>query len=149
MCTDITLETVALDTRNNVAVFTQLLQLNEQQPPVLIQNRTSLPFSDTFTLTATQHITIAMTRALQIVNNRMKNIHCDLLQFFRYSQQKQILFLNFLVFPLFCPPLYIKINSVSAITSQIKSTCVVDLEVSFNHQTMMMQWRDRPGPVQT
>jgi hypothetical protein len=43
----ITLETVALDTQKH--------QLNSHEPSVLFQNRTSLPFSDSFTRTVTQH----------------------------------------------------------------------------------------------
>jgi hypothetical protein len=52
---DITLETVALGTPNNVAVFSQMLQLNAHQRSVLYQNWTCLPFSGSFTWTATQH----------------------------------------------------------------------------------------------
>jgi hypothetical protein len=43
-------------------------------------------------------------QALQSVNKRMKNIQYCPLKFFQCSQHRQILFLNFLVFPLFCPP---------------------------------------------
>jgi hypothetical protein len=48
---DITVETVALDAPNNVTVLSQMLQLNTHQRSVLFQNRTSLPFSDSFTRT--------------------------------------------------------------------------------------------------
>jgi hypothetical protein len=49
-------------------------------------------------------ITNALTRPLHSVNKR-KNIQCCQLDFFQCSQHKQILFLDFSVFPLFCPPL--------------------------------------------
>jgi hypothetical protein len=52
---DITLETIALDTPNKVAVLSQIRQLNTQQRSVLFQNRTSLPFSNYFTQTVTQN----------------------------------------------------------------------------------------------
>jgi hypothetical protein len=52
---DITLETAALDILNNVAVLSQMLQLNAHQPSVLFQNRTSLPFYYSFTRPLTQH----------------------------------------------------------------------------------------------
>jgi hypothetical protein len=52
---DITLETVALDTHNNVAVLSQVLQLIANQRSVLLQYWTSLSFSDSFTRTVTQH----------------------------------------------------------------------------------------------
>jgi hypothetical protein len=45
----VTLETVALDTHNNV------LQLNAHQRSVLFHIRTSLPLSDSFTRTVSQH----------------------------------------------------------------------------------------------
>jgi hypothetical protein len=48
-------------------------------------------------------ITNALTWALQRVNKR-KTIQYYQLKFFQCSQHKQILFLNFLVLPLFCPP---------------------------------------------
>jgi hypothetical protein len=48
-------------------------------------------------------ITNALTQALQS-KNKWKNIQCCQLKFFQCSQHKLILFLNFLVFPLFCPP---------------------------------------------
>jgi hypothetical protein len=48
-------------------------------------------------------ITNVLTRALQSVN-KLKNFQCCQLKFFQCSQHKQILFLNFLMFPLFCPP---------------------------------------------
>jgi hypothetical protein len=44
-----------------------------------------------------------MTWALQSVNKRKKNISCCQRKSFQCSQHKQIIFLNFLVFPLFCP----------------------------------------------
>jgi hypothetical protein len=61
----------------------------------------------------------ALTRALQSVNKRKKNIQCCQLKFFQRSQHKQIPFLSFLAFPLFCPlPLYIyKGNSTEILSS--------------------------------
>jgi hypothetical protein len=47
-------------------------------------------------------ITNTLTRALQSVNKR-KNIQCCQQKFFQYIQNNQIIFLNFLVVPLFCP----------------------------------------------
>jgi hypothetical protein len=44
---------------------------------------------------------LMQTRVLQSVNKR-KNIQCCQLKLFQCSQHNQILFLNFLVFPLFC-----------------------------------------------
>jgi hypothetical protein len=52
---DITLETVSLDTPNNVAVLSQMLQLNANQRCLLFENRTTLPFYNIFTQTVTQH----------------------------------------------------------------------------------------------
>jgi hypothetical protein len=51
---DITLETVTLSTPNNMAVSSQMFQLNTHQWSVLLQNQKSLPFSDSFTQTVTQ-----------------------------------------------------------------------------------------------
>jgi hypothetical protein len=48
-------------------------------------------------------ITDALTRALHSVNIE-KNIQCCQLNFLQCNQHKQIIFLNFSVFPLFCPP---------------------------------------------
>jgi hypothetical protein len=56
VCAGITLETVALDTPNNVAVFlSQMVQLSTHQWSVIFQRQISLPFSDAFTHTLTQH----------------------------------------------------------------------------------------------
>jgi hypothetical protein len=52
---DITSETVALDTPNNVVGLSQMLHLNSQQRSALFQNRTGLSFADTFARTVTQH----------------------------------------------------------------------------------------------
>jgi hypothetical protein len=52
---DITLQTVALDTPNNVAVFIPDAPANPQQRSVLFQNRTGLPFPDFVIPTVTQH----------------------------------------------------------------------------------------------
>jgi hypothetical protein len=51
----ITLEIVTLDTVNNAADFVTHVGLNAHQQSVLFQNQTSLPFSDSFTWTVTQH----------------------------------------------------------------------------------------------
>jgi hypothetical protein len=48
----ITLETVALDTPNNVAVF--VTDASAKRAPTIFQNWTSLAFSDSFTPTVTQ-----------------------------------------------------------------------------------------------
>jgi hypothetical protein len=50
---DIIIETVALVALNNVAASSQMLQRNPHQRSVRYQNRTSLPFSDSFTRTVT------------------------------------------------------------------------------------------------
>jgi hypothetical protein len=47
----ITLETVALDTPNNLQFLSQMLQLNTHQRSVRFQNPISLPFSHSFTRT--------------------------------------------------------------------------------------------------
>jgi hypothetical protein len=60
MYADITLETVALDTLNNVAVLSYMLQLNAHQQSVLFQNWMNLPFYDSFT----QTVIITITNAL-------------------------------------------------------------------------------------
>jgi hypothetical protein len=52
---EITFETLALDTPNNVAVFVTDAPANAHQQPVLFQNWTSLPFSSSFTCIVTQH----------------------------------------------------------------------------------------------
>jgi hypothetical protein len=83
--------------------LSQMRLLNTHTWPVLFHKRTSLPFSDSFTLNT---ITNALTQALQSVN-KWKNIQYSQLKFFQCSQHKQILFLNSLVFPLFRPlPVY-------------------------------------------
>jgi hypothetical protein len=51
---DITLESVSLDIPNNVAVSSQMLQPNAHPWSVLFQNRSGLPFSDSFTRIVTQ-----------------------------------------------------------------------------------------------
>jgi hypothetical protein len=48
------------------------------------------------------HMDCHSTQSLQSVN-KGKNILCQP-KFFQCSHHKQILFLNFLLFPLFCPP---------------------------------------------
>jgi hypothetical protein len=88
MYDDITLETVAVDTPNNVAVLSQMLQLNPYQRSVLFQNRTSLPFPILSHGLSLSTITTALTRALQSVNKRNKNIQCCQLKFFQCSQHK-------------------------------------------------------------
>jgi hypothetical protein len=55
MYADTTLETLALDTPNNVADFSQMFQLNAHQQSALFRNWTNLLFSHSFTTTATQH----------------------------------------------------------------------------------------------
>jgi hypothetical protein len=55
VCADITLQTVALDTPNNVAVFVTDAPAKRTQTISLFQNRTSLPLTDSFTRTVTQH----------------------------------------------------------------------------------------------
>jgi hypothetical protein len=54
MHSNITLETVALDTPNNVVMLVTDAQLNAHQQSVLFQNGTRLPFSDSYTRTVTQ-----------------------------------------------------------------------------------------------
>jgi hypothetical protein len=70
---DITSETVAPDTPNNVAVWSQMLQLTEHQQSVLFKSRKCLPFSDSFTWTLLTTITNALARTLRSVNNRKNN----------------------------------------------------------------------------
>jgi hypothetical protein len=101
--TDIALETVTLDTPNNVQFLSHMLQLNVHQCSVLFQNWAGLPFSDSFTKTLCITDTNALTLALQSVN-KQKTIQCCQLKFFQCRQHKQILFLSFLVFPLCCSP---------------------------------------------
>jgi hypothetical protein len=55
MYADISLETDTLYTPNNVAVLSQMLQLNAHQQSALFQNWKSLPFSNYLTRTVTQH----------------------------------------------------------------------------------------------
>jgi hypothetical protein len=55
VCADITSETVALDHVIMCQFLSQMLQLNAHIRSVLFQIRISLPFSDSFTRTVTQH----------------------------------------------------------------------------------------------
>jgi hypothetical protein len=98
---DINLETVSLNKSNNVAVLSQMLQLNAYQFFVFFRNRISFPF---FVYLIRLSFTHALTRSLQSINKQKDNIQCCQLKFFQYSQHKRILFHNFLVFPLFCSP---------------------------------------------
>jgi hypothetical protein len=52
----ITLGIAALDTPNEVAVWLQMLQLNERQQSILSESLTSLPFCSTFIRTVNAHI---------------------------------------------------------------------------------------------
>jgi hypothetical protein len=52
--------------------------------------------------------TNSLTRALQSINKRKKNIQYCQLKFLQSNPNKQIVFLNFLVCPLFCPSLVYK-----------------------------------------
>jgi hypothetical protein len=84
------IETVALDTPNNVTALSQMLQLKAHQWSVMSQNWQLSNF------TVFWHNTIinALTWALQSVNKRKKNIQCCQLKFFQCSQHKHILFLS-------------------------------------------------------
>jgi hypothetical protein len=84
--------------------LSQMLPLNAHQRSVLFPNRKSLPFSDPSHGLSLKTITNALTRALQSADKHNNNIQCYQLKFLQSSQHKQILFLNFLVFTLFCPP---------------------------------------------
>jgi hypothetical protein len=55
MYANITLETVALDTPNNVAVFVTDAPAKRTPTICPLSNRTNLPFSDFFTWTVSQH----------------------------------------------------------------------------------------------
>jgi hypothetical protein len=108
---DITSETVALDTPNNVAVFVTMLQLNMHQRSVLFQNQISLPLSDSFAWIVTQHNHYCTDMSTtECTKMEKKNIEYCQLKFFQYSQHEQILFLSFLMFPLLRPPSVISLN---------------------------------------
>jgi hypothetical protein len=66
---DVTLKTVALDTPNNVADYSQMLHLNSHQISVLFQNRTSHYFKNFSHGMSLNTITKALTRALQTVED--------------------------------------------------------------------------------
>jgi hypothetical protein len=100
---DITLQIVALDTHNNVAVFFITDGSSKRAISVLSQNRTNLQFSCSFTWCVTQQITNALTWALQSVNKRLKNIQYCQLKLFQCSQRR-IFFLNILCFHLLFTP---------------------------------------------
>jgi hypothetical protein len=101
--------------------LSQMLQLIAHQQSILFENQASLPLSDSFTRTALNTITNALTRALQSVNKGKKDIRCCQLKLFECSQHKQILFLNILVFPLFCsPPVYFKMSKSHSANAKLK-----------------------------
>jgi hypothetical protein len=84
--------------------LSQMLQLNVHQRSVLLQNRTSLPFSFFFSHGLTLNtITNSLTRALQSIN-KQKNIQCCQLKVFQCSPYKQILFFNFVVSTILSTP---------------------------------------------
>jgi hypothetical protein len=103
---DVTLETVALDTPNNMAVF-----VTDAPEKTCTNDLFSFKIRQVSHFPILSHgpslntITNALTRALQSVNNGKKRIQCCQPKFFQCSQHEQILFLNFLVFPSFCSPL--------------------------------------------
>jgi hypothetical protein len=91
--TNMTLETVALHTPNNLAVF--VTDAPAKRMPVMSSFKIGqvshfLILSHGLSLNTT---TNALTRALQSVKKR-KNIQCCQLKFFQCSQYKQILFLS-------------------------------------------------------
>jgi hypothetical protein len=101
---DITLESETLHTHNNVAVFTTDAPVNAYQiylPSFKIGQVSDFPVLSHGLPLYTN--TNELTRTLQSVNKRKKNIQCCQLKYFQCNQHKQILLLNFLVFPLLCP----------------------------------------------
>jgi hypothetical protein len=98
MYTDIILETVTLDTPNNMAVF--VTDALAKHTPVL-----SFQMWQVFHFPIFWH---GLTRSLLSVNKCKKCIQYCQLKFHQCSQQ--IIFLNFLVFPLLCPHLYISLG---------------------------------------
>jgi hypothetical protein len=101
---DITLETVALDTHNNVSVVITDASTKHTLTICPLSKSDKSPIFQFFHADCHNTITNALTRALQRINKRKKNIQCCQLKFFQCCQHKQILFFSFLVFPLFCPP---------------------------------------------
>jgi hypothetical protein len=95
----ITLETVSLNVPNIVAVFITDAPGNAHQLSVLFQNRTSLPFSDSFTRTVTQQNHWHKHYRVQI--NKRRKFNVANWSSLNVANTKN-LFLNFLVFPLFC-----------------------------------------------
>jgi hypothetical protein len=104
LCGDITLETVAFDTLI-MWQLSQLLHLNVHQRSVAFKIGQVSYFSILSHGLSLNTITNAVTRELQCLNKWKKNIQWCQLKYFQCSQHKRILFLNFLVFPLFCSPL--------------------------------------------
>jgi hypothetical protein len=82
------LEAVSLDAPDKVALLVA---------PIF-----RLPHTDSHSTVNIHVLTSALTRALQSVM-KWKNIQCCQLNIFQCSQHEQILYLNFLVFQLFCP----------------------------------------------
>jgi hypothetical protein len=103
----ITLETVALDTPDIVTDFfgwcSSYTRTNDLFP-FKIGQIYYFPVLSRGLLLST--ITNALAQALHIGNKWKRNIQFCQLKYFQCSHHKQILFLNFLVFPLFRPPLY-------------------------------------------
>jgi hypothetical protein len=97
---DIISETVTLDTPNTLL---QMLQVNVHQGSVLFQNQSSPPFTDSFTWTITQHNHYCID--MSITEHKQREEHSVLLTEFISMYPTLILFFNFLVFPLVCPPL--------------------------------------------
>jgi hypothetical protein len=103
MYADITLETVALDTPNNVAVHVTDAPTRRVSTICSLSKSDMSPTFRFFHMDCHSHTHYVLTWALQSVNKR-KNIQCCQLKFFQCSQQKLIIFFNFLGFPLVCPP---------------------------------------------
>jgi hypothetical protein len=125
--TDITLKTLALDTPNNETILSQMLQLNAQQPSVPFRKPDKSPpiFSSFKRLSPNK-----ITNTLQCVNKRKNNIQLptEVLSML----PTQILFLNFFVFPLFCP-LPTCIRWASALISANDHTCLTDPKHNAHH----------------
>jgi hypothetical protein len=86
---DITSETVAIDTPNNVAVLFTYAPAKRAPTIFPLSKLDKSPDCHS-------------TQSLQSVNKWKKNIQCWQLKFFQCSQHKFYVFFNFLVFPSFC-----------------------------------------------
>jgi hypothetical protein len=85
MCADVTLETVALDTRNNVAVF-----ITDAHDLTSFKIRQVSHFTIPLHELSLNTITDALTQALQNIYKRKKNNQCCQLKFFQVGNTNSV-----------------------------------------------------------